>query len=297
MAALAAAALAGALITGLHSGAAPLVPGTQPRVASITPAGTDILVGIGAADHLVGISNFDPDLPQTLGKPRVGDYQSIDWERLAALRPQVLVVQYGEDRIPAGLDQRCAELGIRLVNLKIDTLDDVFTQTQMLAEVIDEPAKGRAAVARLRDQLQRVRARVAGLPAVSTAIVTGPSGLDLAGPGEFLDDLLQIAGGRNVAERTDRRYPTIDRELLVDMAPAVVIQLLPGGDQTPQVVAHARQFWDSMTDLPAVKNHRVAILTDWYCQQPGLHVGDLAEQFASILHHQAAGSSGGGTGP
>ena len=36
--------------------------------------------------------------------------------------------------------------------------------------------------------------------------------------------------------------------------------------------------------LPAVKNNRVYILSDWYVLQPGSHVGELAEKFAEILH-------------
>jgi len=284
LAVLAAAALLGALITGRRSGPIAIVAAAEPRVASITPAGTDLLVGMGAADHLVGISNFDHDRAETTGKPRVGDYQNIDWERLASLRPQILVVQYAGDRIPTALQQRCAELDIRIVNLHIDPLEDIFTQTQILADAVGEAERGRVATARLRAQLQRVRSRVAGLAVISAVIATQPSGLDLAGPGEFLDDLLKIAGGRNAAAGTGTRYPTVDRELLLQMSPQVVIQLIPDGDKTPQLVAQATRFWDSLAALPAVQNHRVAIVTDWYCQQPGLRVGDLAEKFALILH-------------
>lgn len=284
LAALAAVALVAAVIAGRRNGQAGTVAGSQPRVASVTPAGTDLLIDMGASDHLVGVSNFDSDREGAIGKPKIGDYQSVDWERLAPLRPQILLVQYAGDRIPSGLEQRCADLGIRIVNLQINPLEDVFNQTQMLADAVGESSKGRAATVRLRAQLELVRARVAGRPAVNAVIATSENGLDLAGPGEFLDDLLTIAGGRNAAAGTGQRYPVVDRELLVQMAPQVVIQLIPDGDKTPQVVARARQFWDSLSDLPAVKNHRVAVLTDWYALQPGLRVGELAQKFAQILH-------------
>jgi ABC-type Fe3+-hydroxamate transport system substrate-binding protein len=286
LAALAAAALAAAVIASRKNAPLPPFTGAEPRVASITPAGTDLLIGMGGGDHLVGVSNFDHDREGTIGKPRIGDYQSVDWERLATLRPQILLVQYAGDRIPSGLQQRCADLGIRIVNLKLNPLADIFSQTQMLADAVGESQKGRAAVARLREQLERIRARVAGLPAVSAVIATHEGGLDLAGPGEFLDDLLAIAGGTNAAAGTGQPYPTVDRELLVRMSPQAVIQLIPDGDKAPQLVAQSKRFWDSLANLPAVRNHRVAIVTDWYCLEPGLRVGDLGEEFARILHPQ-----------
>jgi len=295
--ALAAAALVAAVIAGRRNAPIAAVAAAEPRVASITPAGTDLLIGMGAGDHLVGVSNFDHDREGTIGKPKIGDYQSIDWERLATLRPQILVVQYAADRIPSGLEQRCADLGIRIINLKLDSLEDIFSQTQMLADAVGEGQKGRAATARLRKQLEGVRASVAARPLVPTVIAMGQSGLDLAGPGEFLDELLNISGGRNAAAGTAKRYPTVDRELLSQMAPDAVIDLIPDGDKTPQVVARAVGFWNSLSDLPAVKNHRVAIVTDWYGQQPGLRVGELAQKFAEILHPEIQAFTPSGTRP
>ena len=32
-----------------------------PAVASLSPAATDLLIGMGAGDHLVAVSNFDAD--------------------------------------------------------------------------------------------------------------------------------------------------------------------------------------------------------------------------------------------
>jgi hypothetical protein len=61
-----------------------------------------------------------------------------------------------------------------------------------------------------------------------------------------------------------------------------VIHLLPGA--SPQELRQARQFWAEMPDLPAVKGRRVHYLTDPAALLPGYHLGDLAEQFALVLH-------------
>src|ERR1043166_2750016 len=56
-------------------------------VASLVPAATDLILGMNAADHLIAVSNWDPDRPEIAHLPRVGDYRTIDWEKLSELHP------------------------------------------------------------------------------------------------------------------------------------------------------------------------------------------------------------------
>ncbi|HEX4055339.1 MAG TPA: ABC transporter substrate-binding protein [Tepidisphaeraceae bacterium] len=254
------------------------------RIASITPAGTDLVIGIGAADRLVGVSDFDEDRDGTTGKPRIGDYQSINWEKLAGLGANVLLLQYAQDRVPDYIQQKCADMGIKIVNLKLDTIDEIDQGMLTLGDAIGRPEQGRNAVAALRAKLDAVRARVAGRPRVRTLIVTDDLNFALAGPGEFLDEILQIAGGENAAKSLGKPYPQVDREMILSMAPDVVIRLVPDGDKKPQVVRQGDQIWNTLTDLPAVKNHRVYVLTEWYGELPSFRIGDLAGKFADILH-------------
>jgi iron complex transport system substrate-binding protein len=254
------------------------------RVASITPAGTDLLIGMGTANDLVGVSNFDDEREGTAGKPRIGDYQSIDWEKLSAVDANVLLVQYAADRMPGFVTQQCAAMGIRIVNLKLDTIDEICQAMMTLGGVVRETDAGTLAAAKLRGQLDTVAQGVKGLPRVRALVVTSDQDFSLAGPGEFLDELLTVAGGENAAAGLGKAYPAVDREMIVKMSPDVVIRLIPDGDQKPQVVEQGDKIWASMSELPAVKNHRVYVVTDWYCEMPGFRVGKIAEKFAECLH-------------
>jgi iron complex transport system substrate-binding protein len=129
-----------------------------------------------------------------------------------------------------------------------------------------------------------VRSRVKGRPQVGALLGPSDDGLSVAGPGTFLDELLTTAGGENVAAKLRRRYAMVEPEMLLSMAPDVVIQLIPDGEKTPQVMEQAKRFWAQMGNLPAVKNNQVYILTDWYSLEPGSHVGELAAKFADCLH-------------
>jgi iron complex transport system substrate-binding protein len=254
----------------------------SPKIASLVPAATDLLVAMGAGDHLVAVSNWDTGRPQIAHLPRVGDYQSTDWEQLARLRPDVMIVFMSGERMPAGLRSRADELGIRLVNVKTERLDDIFRTIELLGELSDGRAEAAELSRRLRGQLDAVAARVAGKEKVPTVVVRDDEGFALIAGDTFVDDLVTIAGARNVAADLDTRYPSVDRERLVALSPQAVVLLLP--DAPAQVVERARRTWEKMPELPAVSGGRVHILTDWYVLQPGSHVGDLAEKLAEVLH-------------
>jgi iron complex transport system substrate-binding protein len=254
------------------------------KIASITPAGTDLVIAIGAGDRLVGVSNYDEDRAGVTGKARVGDYQNVDWEKLAQLGVNVLVLQYAPDRMPAFVQQRCEEMGIKIVNIHIDTIDDIGVAMTMLGDAIGEPDSAKEAATKLAGEIDAVRKRVEGLGKVKILVVTNDSDFSLAGPGEFLDEVVTIAGGTNAAAGLGKMYPAVDRETISLLGPEVVIRLVPGGDKKPQVVEAGDRVWETLKGVPAVKNHRVFVVTDWYCQMPNSHVGELAERFAEILH-------------
>ena len=262
--------------------ARPAIPASAPTIASVVPSATDIIFQLNAQDHLVGISNFEPATPQLAAYDRVGDYHVIDWEKLSGIRPATLVIQRPSKELADVFRQRARALNIQLIDIHVDRLNEIFPMIDRLGRALNEPAKAQALAVRLRDQLAGVAARSAGKPPVRTLLALDEHATYIVGPRNFLDDLLTLAGGVNVAADLAKDYPTIDRENLLRLDPNVVIQLLP--DAPPQVVAAARDFWASLPQLNAVRNHQIYIYTDSYLLFPSARVGDLADRMVNILH-------------
>jgi iron complex transport system substrate-binding protein len=250
-------------------------------VVSLVPAATDLIVGMGAVNHLIGVSNYDLE-PQVSQIRRVGDYLTTDWERIAELRPQIIITQYAPGRTPTGFEEHCREIGSRQENLHVDRLEDIFATMARLGDICDERQKAADALQRLRQQLQQVRDRASRLPPTPALIAIDETGVNAAGPRTYLDDLLIIAGGKNVLGPASPSWPAIDRETLLTLSPQVIVQLLPYA--SAQLLQEAANAWRSQTYLPAVRNHRIIQITDGTALVPGYHVGDLAEQFEQALH-------------
>jgi len=250
-----------------------------PTVASLVPAATDLILAMGAGDHLVAVSDYD-HAEQVANLPRAGGYQTIDWEKLAAIKPDVLVSFYGPGHAPAGFLEKTGELGIERVNVQPDRLEDIFAAIVTLGQACHEPAKADEEGKRIRDGIEQLRRSVAGQKPVRAIIVSGESGAGLAGRQTFLNDLLEAAGGENAL--TAPNYVTLDREALAALRPEVILQLLPGADE--RTVAQARAAWAGLAEMPAVREHRVWIFTDNTIEQPGSHVAETAAKFAQALH-------------
>ena len=125
-----------------------------------------------------------------------------------------------------------------------------------------------------------IRQRIGNLPPVKTLILRDETATGTVGRGTFLNDILELSGGQNVIE--DSGWPTIDRERLASLNPDAIIMLL--SNVSPQVEKQAAANIARLPNVSAVKNNKVKIINLWYAQQPGLHLADLAEQFANFLH-------------
>jgi ABC-type Fe3+-hydroxamate transport system substrate-binding protein len=238
-----------------------------------------MLIGMGAGDRLVAVSNFDSPRDATRNLPRVGDYQTTDWERLASLRPRVMITQFGQNRLPVALTQKSEQLDIKLVNLSITRLSDIEAALVTLGDAIGEKSAGESMKARLRQKLDDIAARSAG-PRVRALVVVDEAARGVAGRENYLDDLLQLCGAENVVQ-PGSPYPMIDREILLDLDPAVIFHLLPGASM--QVRAQAQRVWQMTPQLQAVRNGRVHLVSDPWSLNPTQHVAELAETFSRAI--------------
>jgi iron complex transport system substrate-binding protein len=258
----------------------PATKAKHPTVASLVPSATDLILGMGAGDHLVAVSNYDRE-PGAAKLPRVGDYQTIDWEKVAQLRPNVIITFYGPGHTPPGFAERTRELGMQNVNLQFNRLTDVFEALGTLGYAISEREKAQALGERLRAAIDALRPKTASRASkrVRAVIVTDPSGQDFAGRDNYLNDLLETVGGENAV--TASGYVALDREAIAALKPDVVLHLLPGADEA--ATAHAKAFWDSFPNMPAVRNGGVHLFTEAYMMMPGVHVADVAAKFAAAI--------------
>lgn len=233
------------------------------RVVSLVPSATEILVALGAADRLVGRTDFDTD-STVRSLPSVGGGLHPSLEALTALEPD-LVIRFGgetDTATPGHLDR----LGVEHVAVRPDRLADVLDIIVVLGELVGRTEAARELRQRIEADLEAVRRRVADEERVRVAYLVGGRPPLVAGPGTFIDDLIRVAGGVNVFDDLDRLYaPVSEEELLA--RPLDVVLVSEGAGSVP--------------DLPAG-----ALLQEVSAdvEIPGIHLASAAEQLARTLH-------------
>lgn len=230
---------------------------------------------MGAGDRLVAVNDHDTD-PRVADLPRVGGYTNFDWEKLAEIRPDLIIVQAAQQNLPAGAIENAGRLGVRWENLEIRRLADIRTALLDLARLAGlDPesavAPWDAAMATSRDNEPDSRARV--------LILLNDQLTFAAGRGNYLDDLIEHVGGTNVLSSDFNEWPQIDRETLKTLDPETVVLILPGAGDAQR--AAARDAWEAAgLRFPW---DRVRIITDPYAMIPGWRVADLAQQISNAL--------------
>lgn len=280
-----AAALATVLLAGCdrHPGPASANAPPRPTVASLAPNVTELIFAMGQGRHLVGRSRYCTYPPEVERLPILGDVREVNFEKMIALAPDLAVFNTSS---AAGYT-RLTAAGIRCLSPRMETVDEVYQVIDLLGRELHAETEAAALAARLRGELDAVRRAAAGARPVRT-LVTFPdtvgSGGELlvVGRETFLDELLTLAGGTNVAEV--KAYPRVNIETLARWSPEVIL-ISETGDVSPGGTDEAyRRPWARWDSIPAVRDGRVIVLRESYLTIPGARMGAAARLLLKVLH-------------
>ncbi len=255
------------------------------RVICMSPAISEIVFALGAGPRVVGVSQHTRWPPEALAKSRCGGFFNPSYERILALEPDLLITQ-GE---AAKLTGFARDNGIDIVSLALWDLESIFTETERIGHVLEIEAQAELVCAEMRHRLAEVKVRVSGKPPVPVLLVTGRdpgslSNIQAVGGGTFLHDLIEVAGGRNVASDIMSGYGVINKEKLLERAPDVIVELRGEGMNDRAKSEEVRKLWEGLWPLPAVQQGRVHVIEATYAMIPGPRVVQLAGRLADLFH-------------
>jgi iron complex transport system substrate-binding protein len=293
-------ALAATMLVGLLSGCAPtrdastsgesshtsdgaeVAPGSRigdlPRIVSLIPSVTELVVELDARHALVARTDFDRQ-PELSGLPSVGGGLDPNLEALVGVGAEVVLLAATRDA--SALGQRIEALGIRVQSVEIQTIDDMYATLGELGELLDREPKADSLVRSISHDLDEIGRRVAGRERVPVFYVVWSDPPMTTGGGTFVDEVIRIAGGRNVFEDAPLQWPTVGFESIVDRRPAVV--LWPRGDGAEADVERLRTV-PGWRDVEAVQEGRVELVDADTFNRPGPRVVQAALRLARVLH-------------
>ncbi len=254
-------------------------PAVAPRLISLNPSLTAIIVRLGAASALVGVDDYSARVvPEVATLPRVGGLFDPSLESVVALDPDRVLLVAGVDQ--EGHAARLDRAGVEVEVYPNERLGEVFENIDRLGRSLGREPQAAARIREIRAMQAAVSVATADRPRPTTVAVVDRSPLYLVGGRTFLDEMLEAVGAENLGRTLAPGYPRGSIEWLIAARPELVLDMTPGASE-------ARTFWGRWPSLPAVANDRVVTAPASRVSMPGPDLDDALRTLAILVHGES----------
>jgi len=249
------------------------------RIVSLAPSVTETLFALGAGDQIVGICTFC-DFPQGVKRiKRVGSYSTPNVEVIITQAPDLVIGVPPNSPAAISALQRA---GIRVIVVQVDTVAQVETAIRIIAREVGRESAGERLLSDIQQKIAAIQTRLTGAPQRRVLMLVGQNPLIAVGSGIFLNELISLAHGVNIASGTGQQWPHLSLEFAVANQPEVIIDGSMGSEEKDR----GRQFsmWQNFPELPAVKEQRVYGGGSYLLLRPGPRLAEGFEEIARFIH-------------
>ena len=252
------------------------------RIISLSPSNTEILFSLGLGDRIVGVDQYSDYPSEAKTKAIIGGFSTTNVEKVVALNPDLIVAgSIHQPKVIPVLES----LGFTVVGLDPKTIEEVLGAITLVGKITGEQATANQVVAGLSSRIKAVTDKTSNLsesrkPRVFYLVWTTP--LMSSGNGSFQADLIQKAGGINIAQAING-FATISIEAVIAANPEVMItddQSMSGGGANAQFINTDPR----LANTAARKNNQVFTVTSGFISHSGPRLVDALEQFAKLIH-------------
>jgi iron complex transport system substrate-binding protein len=163
--------------------------------------------------------------------------------------------------------------------ISLASVKEIFASIKSIAALMGNSEAGEQMVARITDQMERVRKRVAPAPRRSVLLAVGLRPLVAVGGRNYVDELITLAGGENIAADAAQPWLNLPDEYVVAKAPQVIIEAGMGSERGP-----SGKSWSDLSSIPAVRDGRVYSYQSDKILRPGPRIGEGLEEIARLVH-------------
>lgn len=233
------------------------------RVVVIGPSSAETLEWLGLVEPVVGVSDYC-SAPAFSALPRVGGQLDPNLERIAALEPDLVVVQGAHPKVEAW----CSRNEVRFLPLKTQSVADWRAEVQLYGawfQVANVDARLAAWDQRYADAQAAPGEAPPRVLIVASRDPDRITRLLVAGRGSYLGELLEHAGGHGLFADHERDYFDLAEESLLQLQPEVILEL--SGQQSDR---ERQELWkEAFPEIPAAQHGRVYGLTEDFVYLPG----------------------------
>ncbi|MDK2658055.1 cobalamin-binding protein [Cupriavidus sp. LEh21] len=250
------------------------------RVVSLAPHVTEMIFAAGGGDRIVGTVHYSDYPPQARDIPRVGDNKALDLERIAALKPDLIVVwRHGNAQKQT---DRLRALGMPLFYSEPRKLASIPENVEKLGTLLGTEATARRAADSFRQQVETLRKTYAARPPVTVFYQVWQQPLMTLNGQHLVSDMLALCGGRNLFGAETPLVPTVSVEAVVAGNPEAMLTAGMGATRSDQPLPDYA-MWQRWKQVTAVARNNLFVIDGDLVNRAGPRVVQGIEQICKDL--------------
>jgi iron complex transport system substrate-binding protein len=218
---------------------------------------------LGAESRVIGVSSNVYQEPlyhwyadmdariRTKQLPVPGNWDFVSIESIVALQPDLVILWSQQTESISALEER----GIAVFGVFINGREDVYREMLLLGQLTGRESRAAELVDDTRRELAAFERRLAPLPAKSRPgvyFMWAQGNLETSGRNSTVNELIQLAGGRNVCAEIPNEHLIVNLERVISWNPAVILMWYNERKEPEDILAEPA--WQG---IEAVKQKRV----------------------------------------
>jgi len=248
------------------------------RIVSLAPSNTEILFALGLGNKVVGVTEYCNYPLAAQEKDKVGGFSTVSIEKVVALEPDLILAAGMHESIVGDLEG----LGLTVVVLDPKNVDDILENIILVGKITGQVGVAEEVTANMEHRINAITEKMENAQRLNVFYVTWHDPLKTAGPGTLIHELIQLAGGSNVAGDAKAEYPVYSLEMLIERNPDVIIISSRHGAGGPTVENMRVLLQD--TNISAVRSDRIYGMDTDLVARAGPRIVDGLEEMAGYIH-------------
>lgn len=257
------------------------------RIISMSPGVTETLFALGLGDKVVGITRYCTYPPETEEITKVGGFYDPSYETIVSLKPDLVILLTSHKTIEKNLKK----LGLKILIVKNNKIEDILDSITAIGNFCGVEKKAKELLENIKKRIRTIKSITAPLSKPKVLLsVDRNTGTQLfnevyvAGKNIFYDKLITLAGGKNVCNTRNIRYPILSGEGIIRLNPDVIIDIVPDYKEKGLEIKNIIDEWNRFPSVEAVKNKRVYVFGNHYTAIPGPRFILTLEALAKTIH-------------
>ena len=222
------------------------------RIVSLAPSVTELIFAVGAGDRVVGVTEYDTYPEEVKDLPNVGGFKGPNIELITAQEPDIVFASTlsGKEEM-----ETLEKMGIPVVVIEAKSIDNIYESIEMLGKITNKEEKAQTIVNEMKSKIQEISNKVKDRPKIKVFHLIDINGNWTAGSGTFIHELINLAGGQNIAEDTEGWVQYSIEELVSKNPDAIVMPSYAGDVETIKNM-------EGYKETNAVKNNNIYVVSN-----------------------------------